>query len=81
MARIRSHSTPRRRSSGASPPSADAPREPDRWTFALEGPAHVTLDISEGMGAEILKLGDAPASIAKIAYKRGFDGVLRPGRI
>jgi hypothetical protein len=62
------------------PASADASREPDRWTFALEGPAHVTLDISEGMGAEILKLGDAPSSIAKIAFKRGFDGLLQPGQ-
>jgi hypothetical protein len=62
------------------PGAADAPREPDRWTFALEGPAHVTLDISEAMGAEILKLGEAPTSIAKIAFKRGFDGLLQPGQ-
>ncbi len=62
------------------PAGADAPREPDRWTFALEGQAHVTLDISEGMGADIVKLGDAPASIAKIAFKRGFDGLLEPGQ-
>jgi len=62
------------------PAGADAPREPDRWSFALNGPAHVTLDISEGMGADILKLGDAPASIAKIAFKRGFDGLLEPGQ-
>ncbi|MGA2638503.1 hypothetical protein [Methylocella sp.] len=62
------------------PAAADALREPDRWTFALNGPAHVTLDISEGMGADILKLGDASASIAKIAFKRGFDGLLEPGQ-
>ena len=62
------------------PASANAPREPDRWIFALAGPAHVALDISEGMGAEILKLGDAPASIAKLAFKRGFDGLLQAGQ-
>ena len=32
------------------------------------------------MGAEVLKLGDAPASIAKLAFKRGFDGLLQAGQ-
>lgn len=61
------------------PAIGDAPREPDRWTFSLEGPSHVTLAISDGMSAELSKRGQEPASIAKMAFQRGFDGVLQAG--
>ncbi|WPP05673.1 hypothetical protein [Methylocella tundrae] len=61
------------------PVVADAPREPDRWTFSLKGPSHVTLDVSDGMSAELLGFGERSGSIAKIIFKHGFEGELQPG--
>jgi uncharacterized protein len=62
------------------PQDAKAPRLPDRWEFTLAAAAHVTLDISDGMIGNLLDVGGDPKSIAKIVYKRGFSGVLQPGR-
>ena len=62
------------------PQDNKAPRVPDRWEFALQAPAHVTLDISDGMIGDLLGVDGNSKSIAKIVYKRGFTGVLQPGR-
>jgi uncharacterized protein len=59
------------------PPGRDDPRVPDEWKFALAGPAHVTIDISDGMVAD-LRRRDGPA-LARLVYKSGFDGELAPG--
>jgi hypothetical protein len=59
------------------PPGRDDPRLPDQWDFALAGPAHVTLDISDGMVANLRKR-DGPA-LARLVYKSGLDGDLPAG--
>ena len=47
------------------PPGRDDPRTPDIWTFALAGPAKVTLDIDgDGMAASV-QAGSAEAGAAK----------------
>jgi hypothetical protein len=64
------------------PPGRDDPRPPDRWDFALEGPAHVTLAISDGMVAELLH-DDASSNgttVARLVYKSDFAGELPAGR-
>src|SRR6185436_5070501 len=61
------------------PASRDAPRVPDRWEFALAGPANVVLETSDGMIADLLKVGEAKP-VAKIVYKRAFGGMLEAGR-
>jgi hypothetical protein len=56
------------------PVSHGAPRTPDSWTFALAGPAKITLDLTgEGMGA-VLR-ADAPAA-KPLGHVRG-DGKLK----
>jgi uncharacterized protein len=62
------------------PETREAPRPPDRWTFALYGTAPITLDISDGMIAELLREGEETAPLAKLIYKRGFAGPLPAGR-
>ena len=42
----------------------DTPRTPDAWRFALAGPANVTIAIGDGMVAELLARGRAPADAA-----------------
>lgn len=58
----------------------DAPRLPDRWTFTLYGTANITLDVSDGMVADLLREGESGQPIARIVNKRGFSGQLAPGR-
>jgi hypothetical protein len=64
------------------PTGKDAERIPDRWEFELKGEAHVALDISDGMIADLIpiKTGVAPRPIAKVASARGFSGELASGR-
>ena len=63
------------------PAGKDAPRDPDRWEFALEGDASVTLDISEGMAGELVRQGgEREEAVARIAGKSGFSGKLPAGR-
>ncbi len=61
------------------PEAKDAPRTPDRWVFTLYGTAHVVLDVSDGMIADLVR-EDGEAPLAKIIYKRGFSGSLPAGR-
>jgi hypothetical protein len=61
------------------PAGRDAPRVPDRWEFALAGPSNIVLETSDGMIADLVKVGDAKP-LAKIIYKRGFSGQLAAGR-
>ena len=62
------------------PAGKDAPRDPDRWEFALEGDASVTLDISEGMAGELVRQGgEREEAVARIAGKSGFAGKLPAG--
>jgi uncharacterized protein len=61
------------------PAARDAPRDPDRWEFALAGEADVTLDLSDGMTGELFREG-AAGPVARVAYKRGFSGRLAAGR-
>lgn len=61
------------------PQAKDAPRLPDRWQFSLRGPANVVLDISDGMIADLVRADADPKPVAKIAYRRGFSGVLPAG--
>jgi hypothetical protein len=43
------------------PEAKDAPRLPDRWTFTLHGTAHIVLDVSDGMIADLVReAGDVP---------------------
>lgn len=62
------------------PPGKDAERVPDRWEFELKGTAHVALDISDGMIADLIRTGGAPRPIAKVGFARGFSGELASGR-
>jgi hypothetical protein len=63
------------------PPGRDDPRPPDRWEFALAGPAHVTIDISDGMVGDLRRADDASsAALARLVYKSGFAGELPAGR-
>jgi uncharacterized protein len=59
------------------PEGRDDPRLPDLWDFALAGPAHVTVDISDGMVADLRKR-DGPA-LARLMHKSGFEGDLPAG--
>jgi uncharacterized protein len=59
------------------PPGRDDPRLPDQWDFTLAGPAHVTVDISDGMVADVRKR-DGPI-LARLMYKSGFEGDLPAG--
>jgi uncharacterized protein len=59
------------------------PRVPDRWEFALQGAADVTIEIGDGMIGE-LKQADAPGQpvdkvVTKIVAKSGFSGRLEAG--
>ncbi len=58
------------------PAARDAPRDPDAWRFSLQGDADVTLSISQGMTAEILRDKE---SVGKIAEGRDFHGRLGAG--
>ena len=61
------------------PQGRDDPRLPDRWEFALQGAADVTLEIGDGMIGE-LKRTDRPSEpLAKIVAKSGFSGRLEAG--
>jgi hypothetical protein len=62
------------------PQANDGERIPDRWEFALAGPAQVVLDVSDGMIAELIRQDGEARSVAKIVYKRGFSGPLSAGR-
>ena len=62
------------------PEGRDAPRVPDRWEFTLAGPANVVLETSDGMIADLVKIGGDAQPLAKIVYKRGFAGELAAGR-
>jgi hypothetical protein len=63
------------------PPGRDDPRPPDQWEFALAGPAHVTIDISDGMVAELRRTDGAAGAgaLARLVYKSGFTGELPEG--
>ena len=77
-ARIGWRSMPCRNSNGANRPQG-AERVPDRWEFELKGEAHIALDVSDGMVADLIKT-DETRPIAKLVYKRGFSGPLAAGR-
>jgi uncharacterized protein YecT (DUF1311 family) len=63
------------------PQGRDDPRIPDRWQFALQGPADVVIEVSDGMIGELKKLDrSTEETIGKIAQKNGFSGRLDPGR-
>jgi uncharacterized protein len=61
------------------PEAQDAPRTPDRWTFTLYGTAHIVLDVSDGMIADLVREDGDAQPMAKIIYKRGFSGSLPAG--
>ena len=61
------------------PSARDAPRTPDRWTFDLQGPSHVTLDVSDGVIGDLVEVTGEPKPIGKIVYKRGFANMLPAG--
>jgi len=60
------------------PPGRDDPRTPDAWTFALAGPAAVTLAVSEGMVADLLAEG-ADLPLARFTSDNPFAGTLPAG--
>lgn len=62
------------------PETREAPRTPDRWVFTLYGAAHVVLDISDGMIAELAREDGGAPPLAKVIYQRGFSGSLPAGR-
>jgi hypothetical protein len=62
------------------PGTKDAERIPDRWEFALEGEARISLDISDGMIADLVRTGGDATPIARLVFKRGFSGALPAGR-
>ena len=64
------------------PPGRDDPRPPDQWEFALAGPAHVTIDIGDGMVGDLRRADDASSgpALARLVYKSGFAGELPAGR-
>ncbi len=62
------------------PAAKDAERIPDRWQFALQGPADIVLEVSDGMIADLIRTDGEARSVAKIIYKRGFSGALPAGR-
>jgi hypothetical protein len=78
--RIRSCSTTGSASSGANHRARrSAPSRPVE--FALAGAAHVTLDISDRMIAELRRIDDAAGAVlARPVYKSGFAGELPTGR-
>ena len=41
------------------PDGKDHPRDPDRWTFSLAGPAEATLTLTDGMAADLHRTGTA----------------------
>ncbi|PNG27193.1 hypothetical protein CR492_03635 [Methylocella silvestris] len=61
------------------PADSAAPREPDRWTFALAGPAQITLGVSDGMSAELMKSGADGTPLARLSASHGFAGELAAG--
>jgi uncharacterized protein len=61
------------------PAGRDEPREPDIWTFALAGPADVTLDIGDGMVGE-LKAAEGDPVLGRMLAKSPFKGTLQAGR-
>ena len=63
------------------PLGRDDPRVPDQWDFDLFGPAHVTIEISDGMAAELRRADAAGGPVlARLLYKSGFAGELPAGR-
>ncbi len=61
------------------PAARDAPRQPDRWDFALAGEAAVTLTLTAGMQARLLPQ-DGGAALAQLAAGSPFNGTLPAGR-
>jgi uncharacterized protein len=61
------------------PPTREAERVPDSWDFALAGPAEVTLEITDGMVADLRPAAGGPAR-ARIVHRGGFRGELPAGR-
>jgi hypothetical protein len=63
------------------PAGRDDPRLPDQWDFALAGPANVSIEISDGMVAELRRSDKSgEPALVRLVYKRGFAGALPPGR-
>ena len=60
------------------PPGRDDPRVPDRWRFTLAAPADVTLDLGDGMQADLLRDG-GPAPVAHLAGGTPLARTLPPG--
>ncbi len=60
-------------------PAKDAPRVPDRYEFTLAGAAKVTLETSDGMSGDLLRIGD-DKPVARIAKDKAFEGELAVGR-
>jgi uncharacterized protein len=62
------------------PPGRDDPREPDVWTFALAGPAEVTIDIGDGMVGDLRKAEGDGSVLGRMVAKNPFKGTLEAGR-
>ncbi len=62
------------------PASNDAARAPDRWIFELQGLAHVTLSVSDGMIGNLVEVSGERKPVGKITFKRDFAEVLPAGR-
>lgn len=61
------------------PASRAAERIPDAWEFALAGPAEITLEVTDGMVADLRPAAGGPAR-ARIVHRGGFRGELPAGR-
>ena len=61
------------------PAGRDDPRVPDRWTFALSGPADATLRIGDGMAADLWRDG-ADRPVLRLIGPAPFRGRLEAGR-
>jgi uncharacterized protein len=59
------------------PDGRDQPRTPDAWSFALAGPAEVTLDLTDGMVADLHRDG-VDQAITRVAGH--YTGTLEAGR-
>ncbi len=63
------------------PASPDAEREPDAWSFALAGPANISLDLTgEGMAAQLLADARGAKPLATIEARAKMTRTLPAGR-
>ena len=62
------------------PAAKDAERVPDRWEFELAGDANIALDVSDGMIADLIRVGNDVRPVAKLVFPSGYSGKLAAGR-